>query len=261
MPTVLDTICTDTADHVAQQKYDAPLADIKARATDADAPRGFISALQNAAFPAIIAEVKKASPSKGIIRNDFDPATIARIYEDNGAACLSILTDAPYLQGADDYFLQARVAASLPALRKDFMIDEYQIHESRALGADYVLLIMAALGDNQAEDYYGLAREYGMDVLVETHDAQEIERALRFAPRMIGVNNRNLKTLDVSVQTCKDLAALIPEDCIKVAESGLAGPEILHDLKDHGYHSFLIGESLMREQNIGDALKNIRKSD
>lgn len=255
---VLQDICAKKQTHIAAQKAMTPLADLKRKAADTQAPLGFINALNCHAFPAIIAEVKKASPSKGIIRTDFNPAEIATIYEDNGAACLSVLTDEPYFQGSDAIFKTVRQVCALPMLRKDFMLDAYQIYESRAMGADCILLIMAALSDAQAQDLYALATELGMDVLVEIHNAEELQRALTFAPAMIGVNNRNLKTLEVNTQTSIDLANHIPDTVTKVAESGLKDYATLQALQTNGYHSFLVGESLMRQDDIGRALQKLR---
>jgi indole-3-glycerol phosphate synthase len=259
MTTVLDRICTDKRVHVDAKIVQTPLADIKARADDAPPPRGFINAIENKTGRgyALITEVKKASPSKGVIRADFDPAAIARIYEDGGATCLSVLTDEKYFQGSDDDFRAVRSAVSLPMLRKDFMIDAYQIYESRVLGADCVLLIMAALSDSQAADFYALATALGMDVLVEVHDQEELERAFLFSPKMIGVNNRNLKTLDVNLQTGLDLARKIPDNYIRIAESGLHSSADLKTFAGHGYHGFLIGESLMKQDDIAAAMKKI----
>jgi len=255
---ILAQICDKKREHIAQQKYDAPLADIKAIANDQPPPRGFLSALNNASFPAIIAEIKKASPSKGIIRADFNPTDIAQIYQDNGAACLSVLTDTPYFQGSDDIFRAVRPFTALPMLRKDFMVDLYQIHESRALGADCILLIMAALENNQAQDMQETARELGMDVLIETHDEDEIHRALQLNPHMVGVNNRNLKTMDVTIDTSKRLAEILPPSVHKISESGLKNFDTLLELQEHGYNSFLIGETLMKHPSIADALRIMR---
>lgn len=257
---VLQEICDKKRPHIQARKAETSLAEIKEQATQAPQPRGFLSALKKAPFPAIIAEVKKASPSKGIIRADFNPVEIAQSYKDNGAACLSVLTDEPYFQGNDNIFRAVRAANDLPMLRKDFMIDPYQIYESRALGADCILIIMAALSDDQAASFHGLALELGMDALVEVHDAEELERAKRFNPDLIGVNNRNLKTLEVSVQTSQDLAPHFPPRAHKVAESGLSDASTLNALKTLGYTSFLIGESLMRQHDIGAALQNIRRT-
>lgn len=258
MTNVLDEICAKKRTHVAQQKAIAPLAEITSKINAAPAPLGFINALRAKDFPAIIAEVKKASPSKGVIREDFNPEDIAITYEDNGAACLSVLTDAPYFQGSDAIFKQVRAVSTLPMLRKDFMVDPYQIYESRAMGADCILIIMAALDDALAQDLYALATDLGMDALIEIHNEAELHRALKFSPHMIGVNNRNLKTLDVDVQTSIDLSSQIPDSAVKVAESGLKDHATLCALQKHGYHSFLIGESMMRQNDIGAALQSLR---
>ncbi len=258
MSSVLQEICARKAEHVAVQKAKISLGELEQRAKAQEAPRGFINALKMAEFPAIIAEVKKASPSKGLIRADFDPATIAQTYEDNGAACISVLTDEPYFQGHDDYFTAVKAAVKLPMLRKDFMIDPYQITESRALGADCILIIMAALSDNQAAELFATATELGMDSLIEVHDKEELERAANLNPAMIGVNNRNLKTLEVSVQTSIDLAQYFPADTLAVAESGLGDFATLETLKTHSYSTFLVGESLMRQADIGAALRSLR---
>lgn len=256
MSTVLDRICADKAVHVERMKTQNTLAALEARAKEQAAPRGFISALRGSSS-AFITEVKKASPSKGVIRADFDPVTIAGIYRDNGAACLSVLTDEPYFQGRDDYLTAIRAAVDLPLLRKDFMIDPYQIVESRALGADCILIIMAALSDVQAKEMYDAATALGMDVLVEVHDRAELDRALALSPAMVGVNNRNLKTLDVDLQTGLDLAAHMPPGAVKVAESGISDPAEIARFRAAGYDAFLVGESLMREADIGAALRRL----
>ena len=250
---VLDKICADKKIHVERQKSLKSIADLEAIAQEQTPPRGFIQALQKTS-PALIAEIKKASPSKGIIRADFNPVTIAKTYEKAGASCLSVLTDSPYFQGSDDYFLAVRKAVPLPLLRKDFMIDPYQIIESRALGADCVLLIMACLSDAQAQELYALTESLGMDALFEVHDAEECDRALALSPKMIGVNNRNLKTLEVNLQTGLDLAKNIPDTILKVAESGLSTYNDIEAFQRHGYAAFLVGESLMRQDNIEQAV-------
>ena len=250
MSSVLKEICDVKAKHVQAQKTKFNLSDLESIAKDAEPPRGFINAIKTSIGPALIAEVKKASPSKGIIREDFDPAQIARIYEDNGAKCLSVLTDEPYFQGTDDYFKAVKAEVKLPMLRKDFMIDPYQITESRALGADCILIIMAALIDAQAKELYEASESYGMDALIEVHNEEELERSLALKPSMIGVNNRNLKTLNVDTQTSFDLLAKIPDNAIKVAESGLADAKTINNLHGAGYNAFLIGESIMREKDI-----------
>lgn len=258
MSSVLAEICDKKRAHVAKQKQAVSLDALKEQIKSAPAPKGFIQTLENAAFPAIIAEVKKASPSKGVIRDDFNPQEIATIYRDNGAACLSVLTDEPYFQGSDDIFRSVRQTVDMPLLRKDFMVDPYQIYESRALGADCILLIMAALNDDEYESLYALSTDLGMDVLVETHNKDELDRANRISPKMVGVNNRNLKTLNVDVQTSIDLAEHMPQNALTVAESGLKDHETLLALQQHGYNTFLIGESLMRQNDIATALKTMR---
>ena len=260
MSNVLDKICADKRDHVDAKMRQRSLNDLKDLLEEQDhktnKPRGFINALEQKET-ALITEVKKASPSKGLIRADFDPIEIASIYKDAGAACLSVLTDEPYFQGHDDYFTAIRAAVDLPMLRKDFMIDEYQIYESRVLGADCILLIMACLSDSQASEFYNLATSLGMDTLFEVHDEAEMERALALKPKMLGVNNRNLKTLDVDLQTGLDLAQKIPDGIIKVAESGIVDNTHIRDFQNVGYNAFLIGESLMREDDIGAAVKEL----
>jgi indole-3-glycerol phosphate synthase len=252
---ILDEICQKKREHVAAQKKRIPLAALKEKIETLEKPRGFIKALKTHKFPAIIAEVKKASPSVGIIRENFDAIEIARAYGEAGAACLSVLTDEPYFQGKDEYLVDIRKSVSLPLLRKDFIIDEYQLFESRALGADCVLLIMAALTNEQARYLYQLSQKLGMDILVEVHDEEELIHAMDFAPQMVGVNNRNLKTLKVDVQTSHTLAKKIPADVVRVAESGISDPQTINALRADGYHAFLIGESLMKQDDIGTALK------
>lgn len=258
---VLDKICADKKDHIDLKKRQRSLGDLKILLQDQSVVRGFIKSLKEKSKnkTALIAEVKKASPSKGVIREDFDPVEIATIYQENGAACLSVLTDEPYFQGHDDYFTAIRAAVSLPMLRKDFMIDPYQIYESRVLGADCILLIMACLSDTQAQELYNLSTSLGMDVLLEVHDAEELERALALSPAMIGVNNRNLKTLHVDLQTGINLAKEMPSDIFKVAESGIYNHKDLQNFQRAGYSAFLIGESLMRENDIAAAVQKILK--
>lgn len=254
MSSVLKEICDQKATHIKKQRVRYGIAALEVKIKEQHKPRGFIKTLRKANGPALIAEVKKASPSKGIIREDFDPVDIARTYEKAGADCLSVLTDEPYFQGKDIYLRDVIKTVSLPVLRKDFMIDPYQVIESRALGADCILLIMAALSDSQAAELYQSAQSYGMDVLVEVHDAAELDRAMNLSPAMIGVNNRNLKTLDVDTQTSHDLLPRIPGDILKIAESGLDDSNTIHNLYHSGYNAFLIGESLMREKNITEKI-------
>ena len=257
---VLAEICREKLDYVQRMQHLIPDVVMSERAKIQSASRGFIQAIRNKKSigePALIAEVKKASPSKGIIRADFDPRRIAKIYESSGASCISVLTDQPYFKGSDEDFEAARLVTKIPVLRKDFMLTPYQIAESRALGADCVLLIMAALDDKDAKLLYNLAIDFGMDVLVEIHDEQELDRALAFSPNMIGVNSRSLKTLDVSLDRAFNLLEKIPAGLIRVAESGIHSHDDLQSLHQAGFDAFLVGESLMRESDIGQAVKKI----
>jgi indole-3-glycerol phosphate synthase len=260
MSDTLTKITADTAKHVAKCKAARPLAEVEKAAKAADKPRGFAAALRKAIAAGrygLIAEIKKASPSKGLIRPDFDPPSLARAYEKGGASCLSVLTDEPYFQGKDEFLVQARAATGLPVLRKDFMIDPYQIVEARALGADCVLLIMACLEDAQAADLARLAHRWGMDVLVEVHDGAEVDRALKIESDLIGVNNRNLKTLSVDLKTTEELAPKVPQDRLLVAESGLGSPADLARMARVGARAFLIGESFMRKPDVEAAVREI----
>lgn len=259
MSDVLAEICAVKLRHVAQRKAELPLARLES-SLPAERPRGFARALaatHAAGRPALIAEIKKASPSKGLIRADFDPPTLARAYAAGGATCLSVLTDEPYFQGRDDFLGAARQAAPLPALRKDFMLDPWQIVESRWLGADAVLLIMACLEDAQARELARVAAELDMDVLVEVHDAAELDRALAMPGAMLGINNRNLKTLAVDLATFEQLAPRVPDGRLLVAESGLYGPADLQRMAAAGAKAFLVGESLMREADVTAATRRL----
>ncbi len=256
----LAKICASTREHVEACKAATPLAELEARLPEGGLPRGFTRALEGAHADnqfALIAEIKKASPSKGLIRPDFDPPLLAEAYKAGGATCLSILTDRPYFQGHDDYLVDARAAVDLPCLRKDFMLDPYQIVESRVLGADCILLIMACLSDGQAQELLGKATELGMDALIEVHDEAELERALELPSPLIGINNRNLKTLEVSLETFKTLSRQVPENRLLVAESGLYSHVDLIDMSAYGARAYLVGESLMRQDNVTAATKEL----
>ncbi len=258
-PTVLDKIKTYKLEHVAACKAARPLSEVEAAAREASPSRGFAKALMADAAKGygLIAEVKKASPSKGLIRADFHPAELAKAYQDGGASCLSVLTDTPSFQGADEFLVTARGAVTLPALRKDFMYDTYQVTEARALGADCILIIMASVADAQAQELEEAAFSWSMDVLIEVHDEAELERALALKSPLLGVNNRNLKTFETSLDTTRRLSKLAPADRHLVCESGLSTPQDLADMAEYGARSFLIGESLMRQDNVTQATRNL----
>ena len=260
MHDVLKRILARKQEEVAERRERVSLFELKTRAATAPPVRGFADAIEAkiaAGQAAVIAEVKKASPSKGVIRADFDPAAIARSYEAGGAACLSVLTDIDFFQGSDDYLRQARAACALPVRRKDFIVDAYQIHEARVLGADCVLLIAAALDDAQLAEFAFIAAELGMDVLVEVHDLDELERALPIPARLLGINNRNLRTFEVSLQTTLDLKAMVPADRVLVTESGILAPADVTLMRGHGIGAFLVGEAFMRQPEPGAALRDL----
>jgi indole-3-glycerol phosphate synthase len=257
---ILATILQRKAEEVEMRQRQLPLASQEARARTAMPTRGFYQALKRRADkgqPAVIAEIKKASPSKGVLRQDFNPAQIARSYEKAGAACLSVLTDVDFFQGSDSYLQAARFACELPVLRKDFVIDPYQIVEARAIGADAILLIVSALTDTQLAELYGVAVDFGLDVLVEVHSQSELERALRLPVPMIGINNRNLKTFQVSLNTTLALMRSVPKDKMIVTESGILHPSDVTLMQANGINAFLVGEAFMKAPEPGEALKSL----
>jgi indole-3-glycerol phosphate synthase len=253
----LTEICDTKRREVAARKQASSLADLDARAAAQTAPRGFRAALEAKAANGygLIAEIKKASPSKGLIREDFHPAEHARAYQAGGAACLSVLTDAPYFQGHEDYLIAARAACDLPVLRKDFMVDPWQVAEARAIGADAILIIVAALGDGQMAEIEAAALERGMDVLVEVHNEDEVSRTSALKSRLIGVNNRDLKRFVTDIGTTERLAPLMPPGTLLVSESGINAHADLTRLSACGAHCFLVGESLMRQANVAAATR------
>ncbi len=259
-PDILKKIVDRKLEEIAERERIRPLADVIGAAEASDPARGFVDAIKakiNQGRAGEIAEIKKASPSKGVIREDFRPAEIAGSYEQGGAACLSVLTDVDFFQGSDEYLKQARAACQLPVIRKDFIIDPYQVYEARAMGADCILLIVSCLEQTQMKNLNDLAHKLNMDVLIEVHDAQELERALQVDNRMVGINNRNLRTFEVSLQTTLDLLAEIPGDRLVVTESGIHTQDDVALMRAHSVNAFLVGEAFMRAENPGARLAEL----
>ena len=259
-PQILQRILAHKAQEIVERAKRLPLSDLRHQVEVAPPPRGFAEALQVRLHrdpPAVIAEIKKASPSKGLLAPAFDPAAFARSYERNGATCLSVLTDQEFFQGCDEDLRQARAACTLPVLRKDFTLDSYQVYEARAMGADCILLIVAALGDTQMRELAALARDLGLDVLVEVHNEDELERALQVDTPLIGINNRDLRTFEVSLKTTLELLDKIPKDRVTVTESGIQLPADVALMREHGVNAFLVGEAFMRAPDPGAKLAEL----
>ena len=257
IPDILARILERKREEIAEGARAVPVAEMRRRAADAAAPRGFRAALEariGEGRPAVIAEIKRASPSRGVIRRDFDPSRVAAGYERGGAAALSVLTDRDFFQGAPDHLREARAATALPALRKDFLVDPWQVHEARAMGADCVLLIVAALDDDRLRELAELAGELGLDTLVEVHDEAELDRALRIPAPLIGINNRDLRTFETTLATTRRLAPRVPEDRRTVTESGIASRDDVAGLRADGVHAFLVGEAFMSAPDPGERL-------
>lgn len=259
MDNVLERICADKREHIAACKANRSFNEVESAARETSAPRGFANALRLASKDGygLISEIKRSSPSKGLIRPDFDPAILATAYQSGGATCISVLTDTPYFDGKDEHLIAARNAVDIPILRKDFMLDPYQIYEARALGADCILLIMAALSQDDAIELEKIANSLGMDALLEVHNEVELEQALTLQSALIGINNRNLKTLKTDTVTTKLLASKVPAEKILISESGLYTPEDLAEMANAGARCFLIGESLMRQDDVAEAVRTL----
>ncbi len=259
-PDILKKIVQRKLEEISERVSRTPLEAMMERATDGLEPRGFVKQIENtiaSGRPAVIAEIKKASPSKGVMRENFDPEAIARSYEKGGATCLSVLTDIDFFQGSDTYLIKARAACRLPVIRKDFIIDPYQVYEARAMGADCILLIVACLGDAQLKELAHLATHLGMDVLVEVHDGEELQQALPLELPLVGINNRNLRTFETSLNTTLDLLPQIPEGRIVVTESGIHSPDDVALMRNNGVNTFLVGEAFMKASDPGQKLQEL----
>lgn len=259
-PDILVKILNRKKEEIEERSAKVSIDDLKAKCEHADKVRGFIDSIESnirEGKPAIIAEIKKASPSKGVLREDFRPAEIAKTYAEHGAACLSILTDRDYFQGHEEYLMQARVSCDLPVIRKDFIIDPYQVYEARAISADCILLIVSALDDEALQSLYDLANELGMDVLMEVHDKQEMSRALSTGARLIGINNRNLRNFDTSLDTTLSMLDMVSDDHILVTESGIHTREDVQLMRENNVNAFLVGEAFMRADDPGERLAEL----
>ncbi len=259
-PDILKKILQRKLEEIQQRSEQVSMQALSQQVAQASPVRGFINAIEqkiSAEQPGVIAEIKKASPSKGVLREHFVPADIARSYAQHGAACLSVLTDEDFFQGSTEYLIQARNACDLPVIRKDFIIDPYQVYEARVMGADCILLIVSALGDAMLNELLGLAHHLEMDVLMEVHDRDEMERALATNARLIGVNNRNLRTFELSLDTTLDMLGMVPEDRLLVTESGILAPDDVRLMREHDVHAFLVGEAFMRAEEPGEKLAEL----